>query len=137
MHPKYLLTLLLGACAPAIANDQSGASSTGGLLQVLVVLFLVLGLMVAAAWLLKKFNATGVASGSTIKIISGVAVGNRERIMVIEVADQWIVIGVTTSNINLLSTMPKQINTSPIEEQGVSGNFASRLKQFIEKRNVK
>ena len=136
MYLKYIFLTLLAICAPAIANDQAGASSTGGLFQVLMVLFVVLGLMVAAAWMLRKFNSTGTSSGGTIKIIGGIAVGSRERIMVIEVADQWIVVGITASSINTLSTMPKQ-ETSLQEEQAASGNFSSRLKQFIEKRNGK
>lgn len=137
MHPKYIFLVLAGISSAAIANDQSGASSTGGGFQVLMILILVLGLMVAAAWLLKKFNATGAISGGTIKIIGGVAIGNRERIMVVEVADQWIVVGVTASSISALATMPKQEVTPLPEDQASSNNFSSRLKQFIDKRNGK
>jgi len=137
MQIKYFLPALLGICAPAFANEQAGASSTGGLFQVLLVLFVVLGLMVAAAWVLRKFNATGTTSGSAIKIIGGVAVGSRERIMVVEVADQWIVVGITATSISALSTMPKQESTLPSAELAAAGNFSSRLKQFIEKRNGK
>lgn len=137
MHLKYIFSALLGICAPAFANEQAGASSTSGLFQVLMVLFVVLGLMVAAAWILKKFNTTGTISGGTIKIIGGVAVGSRERIMVVEVADQWIVVGITASSITALSTMQKQEALPLPEEQATSGNFSSRLKQFIEKRNGK
>jgi flagellar protein FliO/FliZ len=137
MYPKYIIPALLGVCAPTFANDQSGASSTGGGIQVLMILIIVLGLMVAAAWLLKKFNATGATSGGAIKIIGGVAIGSRERIMVVEVADQWIVIGVTASNISALATMPKQEATLLPEDQTPSNSFSSRLKQFIEKRNAK
>jgi len=137
MHIKYFLPALLGICVPAIASEQAGASSTGGLFQVLLVLFVVLGLMVAAAWALRKFNATGTTPGSAIKIIGGIAVGSRERIMVVEVADQWIVVGITATNISALSTMPKQESTLSSSELTTSGSFSSRLKQFIEKRNDK
>ena len=137
MQPKIFLAPLLLTFGSAFASDQPGASSTGSLFQVLMVLVLVLGLMLAAAWLLKKFNATGTNVGSSIKIISGVAVGSRERIMVIEVADQWIVIGVTANNISALTSMPKQEIASSPEAQTISENFANRLKQFIEKRNAK
>jgi flagellar protein FliO/FliZ len=137
MFIRYFLPVLLGICTPAFADDQPGSASSGGMFQVLVILILVLGLMLAAAWLLKKFNATGVNTGSTVKIISGIAVGNRERIMVIEVADQWIVVGVTASNINALATMPRQEIPAQTETPNLSANFANRLKQFIDKRNGK
>ena len=137
MHPKYFLAALIGIYGSAIADDQSASASTGGFLQVLMILVLVLGLMMAAAWALKKFNASGAITGSTIKIIGGVAVGSRERIMVVEVADQWIVVGVTTTSINALATMPKQDITPSATDQVPLGGFAGRLKQFIENRNAK
>ena len=137
MRTILFLFALLAIYTPAIANDQPVATSTGGGFQVLMILILVLGLMIAAAWFLKRFNTTGVTSGGAIKIVGGIAVGSRERIMVVEVADQWIVVGVTASNINALATMPKQEETLQKQEFAVSNNFASRLKQFIEKRNGK
>lgn len=137
MRNKYHLLLLLSICCPAIAAEQPASASSGGLFQVLLVLFLVLALMVGAAWVLKKFNARGTTPGSTIRIVGGVAVGSRERIMVVEVADQWIVVGVTSGSINALSSMPKQEAETKPEEVTVSNNFASKLKQFIENRNAK
>ena len=134
-HP-ILLTLSL-ASAPVWAADAGGASSSGSLLQVLLVLIVVLGFMLGAAWLLKRFNVAGKMSGDAVKIVGGIAVGSRERIVVIEVADQWIVVGITASNINALSTMPKQDVVAPTTESPLSGNFSDRLKQFIERRNGK
>ncbi len=133
--PSFLLFLCMAA--PALAADKPVGGSTGGIFHILLVLILVLGLMVGAAWLLKRFNATGTSSGSDIRIIGGVSVGNRERIMVVEVADQWIVVGVTASNINALSTMPKQETRPQQDAPTLSNNFAVKLKQLIEKRNAK
>jgi flagellar protein FliO/FliZ len=137
MRTIFFLSALLAIYTPAIANEQPVTTSTGGGFQVLMILILVLGLMVAAAWLLKRFNTAGTNASGAIKIVGGIAVGSRERIMVVEVADQWIVVGVTASNINALATMPKQEETLQDHEPAVSNNFASRLKQFIEKRNGK
>lgn len=120
-----------------MAADKPMPSSTGGIFQIIIVLILVLGLMVGAAWLMKRFNSSGISSPGNIKIVGGVAVGNRERIMVVEVGDQWIVVGVTSTNINALSTMPKQDLPQQAGMPNMSNHFASKLKQLIEKRNVK
>ncbi|RJX34175.1 MAG: flagellar biosynthetic protein FliO [Oxalobacter sp.] len=136
MRPFIATLLLLAMSAHAMAADKPVHSSTGGIFQILIVLLLVLGLMVGAAWLLKKFNASGISSPGGIKIVGGVAVGNRERIMVVEVADQWIVVGVTSTHINALSTMPRQ-ETLPSDGLPINNRFADRLKQLIEKRNAK
>ena len=108
MRTPIFFILLLAASFPVMAADQAIPSSSGGIFQILFVLILVLGLMVGAAWILKRFNSSGISSPGGIKIIGGVTVGNRERIMVVEVADQWIIVGVTSTNITSLSTMPKQ-----------------------------
>ena len=129
----FLLTT--GTLHHALAADKPTPSAGGGILQVILVLVLVLGLMVGAAWLLKRFNAAGMKAQGGIKIIGGVPVGSRERIMVVEVADQWIVVGVTSNNITALSTMPRQVLPPSQDAPGVPNHFASKLKQLLEKRN--
>lgn len=125
--------LLLGS-ALAYAADQP-ASSAGGMFQMLFGLIIVLGVMIGAAWLLKRSGVAGNPAGSVIRVVGGVSVGNRERILVVEVADEWIVVGVTPSNINALSTMPRQELPASQYSGPVPANFAAWLKQTIEKRN--
>jgi flagellar protein FliO/FliZ len=105
------------------------------LLQVLLGLVIVLGLMAGAAWTLKRFGIAKANTGTTVKIVGGVSVGNRERILVVEVADQWIVVGVAPGRVNTLSTMPRQENTVAPEAAPEAKNFSAWLKQTIEKRH--
>lgn len=86
----------LGSAAPAAAPAPvtSAPGSAGSLLQVVFGLLVVLGLLAGALWFLKRLGGGRFAPGSVVKIVGGVSVGNRERVMVVEVADQWIVIGV-------------------------------------------
>lgn len=127
---------LLCAATSTQAAEQSGPASAGSLFQMLLGLIVVLGLMVAAAWLMRRLGLSKIASPATVKVIGGVNVGSRERILVVEVADQWIVVGVAPGRINTLSTMerqevPAQPGTPPVAE-----NFSAWLKQTIEKRNA-
>jgi flagellar protein FliO/FliZ len=135
MHVQFspLLLILIGSAARAA--DQPGPASAGNLLQVLFGLIVVLGLMAAAAWALKRFGAARMASGAPVKIIGGVAVGSRERIMVVEVADQWIVVGVAPGRISTLSTMPRQESAAAPAAPQLPKTFSAWLKQTIEKRN--
>ena len=130
------LFLLSGTCTQAMAAEKNVTSTAGSIFHILIVLILVLGLMVGAAWLLKRFNSSGINSPGGVKVVGGVPVGNRERIIVVEVADQWIVVGVTPTNITALSTMPKQATPPAQGNQPLPSNFASKLKQLLEKRNV-
>jgi len=123
------------APAPAPAAAAPSPSSAGSLLQVVFGLLVVLGLLAGALWFLKRMGGGRFAPGSVVKIVGGVSVGNRERVMVVEVADQWIVIGVAPGRVNTLASMPRQEQPAAHAAPGVP-NFSAWLKQTIEKRNA-
>lgn len=134
MRSKFLLLLFLPATT--VAAETTAISPTTGLLQIFLGLIAVLTLMGVAAWFFKKIGPVNSGNKIAVKIVGGVSVGNRERIMVVEVADQWIVVGVTASQINTLSTMPKQeklveetISTTP------ENQFSTWLKRTMAKRS--
>ncbi len=123
------------AASTAATAGTSTASTAGNLMQVTLGLLVVLALMAAAAWVLRRFNTAKSNNPAQIKIIGGVSVGNRERVMVIEIADQWIVVGVAPGRVNALATMAKQ-ETTIVADAAPSKNFSSWLAQTIEKRNA-
>ncbi|WP_292935008.1 flagellar biosynthetic protein FliO [Noviherbaspirillum sp.] len=132
MRLRILPALLLAT--PGFAAEQAPAS-TGSLLQVSLGLAVVLALMAGAAWILKRIGLAGTGTNSVVKVIGGVSVGNRERVIVVEVADQWIVVGVAPGRVNALSSMPRQEISSAPDNAPAATNFAAWLKQTIEKRN--
>ncbi|MGP3590957.1 flagellar biosynthetic protein FliO [Vagococcus sp. WN89Y] len=76
---------------------------------------LVLLLIVAAAWVLRR---TGVASrivkgNGLVSVKHTQAIGARERLMVVEVDDKWLLLGVTQQNISCLMTMDKKESAEP------------------------
>ncbi len=124
------------AAAATVATTTSATTSAGNFFQVLLGLIVVLALMAAAAWSLKKFGMSKLAANAAVKIVGGVSVGNRERVLVIEVADQWIVVGVAPGQVNALSTMPRQEIAAAPEGAPIGKNFSAWLKQTIDKRNA-
>lgn len=118
--------------------QSAAAASAGGFFQVLVGLVVVLALLAAIAWLLKRVNLSRIAGNTPVKIVGGVSVGNRERVVVVEVADQWIVVGVAPGQVNALSTLARPENAMtplPGAQPQAGDNFAAWLKQKIDKRN--
>lgn len=135
IHRRFLWLLVLPSGA-ASAAEAAAISPGTGLLQIFLGLGAVLALMLGAAWIFKKIGPVASGNKIPVKVIGGVNVGNRERIMLIEVADQWIVVGVTAHQINTLSTMPKQ---SQLAQQEVvvapENQFSTWLKRTLEKRD--
>lgn len=122
--------------SPATALPPS-AVSLGGALQVLLGLVVVLGTVAAAAWLLKRLAPGQVSAGGAIRLIGGIAVGPKERVVVVEVGDTWLVVGVAPGQVTALHNMPKIVNLSDIHTQaGGDQRFSLWLKDVMRRRNA-
>ena len=144
---RYCLVATL--CAPLLAAAQTAARpaytppppavSSGSILQVIFSLLLVLAAVVLVAWILKRINLPQHGAGNLLKVISGVAVGQRERIVLVEVNDTWLVVGVAPGQVRTLHSMPRA--ELPTSQAGTSsdtdGKFQGWLKQVMEKRNAR
>ena len=128
----------LGLALPAPVAPAP--SATGSLMQTTLALMFVLALLVGLAWFLKRFGPRNFGGGSnTVRLVGALSVGARERILVVEVGEQWIVVGASPGRMNALSTMPRQdIVPSAPAPAGLQGaSFAEWFKQTIDKRNGK
>lgn len=111
-------------------------SQGGSIMTTLLGLVAVIALMVGVAWLVKRAGLTRTLSGNApVKVVGGVSVGTRERVMVVEVDDQWIVVGVAPGRVNALMTMPRQEHAGAQPAQGGGPAFATWLKHTVDKRN--
>lgn len=113
---------------------QAAASPTAGMLQVFGGLLLVLLVVACLAWALKRFGVTQQNTAGILKVIGGVAVGQRERVVLIEVGATWLVVGVAPGQVRALHTMPRTENSSEprLTPSGLPG-FAGWLKHMTEK----
>ncbi|MGB9107883.1 MAG: flagellar biosynthetic protein FliO, partial [Telluria sp.] len=121
-------------------------SATGSLLQTLFALIVVLGVLGALAWFLKRYGPKAMGGGANLRVVGSLNLGGRERLLVVEIGNQWIVVGASPGRVNALATMPKQ-ESADMAAGGVTlahgnGNaappatsFADWLKQTIDKRN--
>jgi flagellar biosynthetic protein FliO len=132
------------APAPAPVSMPSG-SATGSLLQTLFALIVVLGVLGALAWFLKRYGPKVMGGNANLRVVGSLNLGGRERVIVVEVGGQWIVVGASPGRINALATMPKQdLPESGLDADGghatlaphnpPANNFADWLKQTLDKR---
>ena len=116
-------------------------SSAGSLLQTILALVFVLALLIGLAWFMKRYGPKGMGGNIKMRVVSSLNLGGRERIVLVEVADQWIVVGASPGRINALATMPRQEGELPqlatTQNGPAAANFSEWLKQTIEKRNGK
>jgi len=107
------------------SHTQIGASNY---IQMLGGLFFIVIFIFTVAWLIKRMGSLNPAQSGNLKVVAGLNVGQREKIIVLQVMDEQLLVGVTQSNIQLLTKLEK-----PVTDQSfsVSGGFQSKLQSAI------
>jgi flagellar protein FliO/FliZ len=103
-----------GALLLAPSGAWAVADNASSLLTVLLSLTLILGGFVAVAWLARRY-LPGMGAQGVVKVVGTTAVGARERVVVVEVDDTWLLLGVGGGNVRLLHSQPKPADKSPVE----------------------
>jgi len=136
-----LLAILLPVTlfAQEVEKTTSPASGFGSMLaQMVLVLALVLGLLLAIAWVLRRAGLVQGAANGHLKVLGAVSVGARERVMLIQVGQEQLVVGVTAAEISFLHLLAEPIDVSspnaPTLDTPVGEGFAQRLQQALMRR---
>jgi flagellar protein FliO/FliZ len=113
--PSFLRTLrcgfgagaaLLTIAAQAQTQAPPPAAASPSLTPLLFGLLLVLALIPAAAWLLRRAGLAQATSVTGLRVVAQLPLGPRDRIVIIEVADRRWLLGVSPAGIRRLGTLP-------------------------------
>lgn len=116
------------------AADANPGVDSGGVLKALLALALVLVVVFAIAWVARRISPSSMG-GNSMKLQGGLSVGARERVMLVEVKDTWLVVGVAPGSVNLLHTLPRpEESAAPSVKQTSNANFASWLSNAIKRQ---
>lgn len=85
----------LAAATPAATPAAQPGSLGGQLAQMVLGLLLVVGLIFFLAWLLRRLQSTAVKGGQVIEIVGSRAIGPRDRLLLVQVGKEQILIGHT------------------------------------------
>jgi len=112
-----------------------GADLAGSVGQMFFGLAVVIVVLVGCLWLLKRLGAPrGSARG--LKVLGATPVGPRERVVLVEVGQKVLVLGVAPGRVTALDSLSAdQLGTpDPSMPVAETGGFAQRLKQMLEAR---
>ena len=106
---------------PSVAPVFSGTS----VLQVILSLAFVIVLIYAVAWYVRRLQLTTTGSGQSMRVVSALSVGTREKVVLVQVGEEQLLLGVAPGRVNLL----RQFEGVAIEtkESGLRGSFAKIL----------
>ena len=113
MQLHRLLVLLL-LSAPALADGTQQSLATGGLpasdltsaaIRMVLGLAVVLALLGATAWVSRRFRVGAGLRGGLIEVVSGLSLGARERVVLIRVGGDQVLVGVSPSGMRTLHVL--------------------------------
>lgn len=110
-------------------SHQLGSSSYIG--QIIFSLIFVLILIFVGAWLMKRFGRVQGVAGDAMKVLSVMSVGQKERIVLMQVGQEQYLVGVTTAKISLLQKLETPIEVSSASQLPNAGAFANRLQEAL------
>jgi flagellar protein FliO/FliZ len=103
-----LLSIASNASAGSVTNVPRAVDTANGMLQSFLGLTIVIATIVGLAWLGRKLRGPISGQSQRIKMVAQLAVGAKECVSLIELADTWILVGITQTQISTLHTMPKE-----------------------------
>jgi flagellar protein FliO/FliZ len=107
------------------AAEPVGAAGAGSLAQVTLSLVLVLAAVFAAAWAMRKLRGLGRSGAGAIEIVAEIALGPKERAVLLQVGKQQLLLGVTANQVNTLHVLEEAVSGSSSPAHGLS--FRSRV----------
>ena len=112
-----------------VGGSGVGAAQVG---EVLAALILVIVAIVAASWLMRRVSGVNMRSNVAIRVLAALPLGQRERVILVEVGQTQLLLGVSANGINRLHEF------DPLLELGGSAagpeleiDFATRLRQSL------
>jgi flagellar protein FliO/FliZ len=115
--------------APAKTNSASQlASLIGGLALILVLIYGLSGFV-------KRFSQGGFLQNPTMKIVSAMPLGTRERLMLVDVGGKQLLLGVTATQINTLHVFDEPV-VQPEKAQPAASDFSQKLMAILQQKNV-
>ncbi len=130
-----LVPLAAMAAEPAaqvVAATPMASSSVGGqLVQLLLGLLLVVGLIFVLAWLLRRIQQVGPRGNQAIKLVANQALGPRDRLLLVQVGAEQILLGISAGRITPLHVLKEPVSLSDMEP--VASEFSQRLMELLGK----
>ena len=109
-------------------GQSASPVSAGGLTQLTLSMLAIVGLIFAIGWALKRFKIASPRSRGEIAVVDELALGPRERIILIRVGDSQVLVGVGAGGVVALTPLATPIEVKP---RTSPPEFADRLREFM------
>lgn len=113
----------------------SGVPVVGGgeLLSMGLSMVVVVAAILVLGWFYSRSRLVGGGSQDLIKVVASRALGPKERLLVVDVADQQLLIGMTATAVQTLHVFDEPVTTATMHSE--APGFASRLRSIMQEKD--
>lgn len=137
----FRVLILISFSAPVWAAEEGrkaltnagGDGAVGNLFQVTLGLALVLGLIFAAAWAVKRYTVLPGGVSGALRIVSVLPMGQREKVVLVQVGEKQLLLGVAPGRISTLHVLDENIETVKAGS-AIQGGFPDRFRAALKER---
>jgi flagellar protein FliO/FliZ len=127
------------AAAPTVAaapqaSGALGSGVSGQLLQLVLGLLLVVGLIFVLAWLMRRVQRAGPGGNQVIELVGSRALGPRDRLVLVQVGNEQVLLGVSPGSITALHVMNEPVHVP--QTQNATPEFARRLMEVLGNKGI-
>ena len=122
--------LAVKPAAPIFANDPV---STQGIVQMALGLALVVTIIFLLAWLVRRMGGMRGYAGGSLRVLGGMSVGAREKVVLMQVGDAQLLLGVAPGRIQTLHVLENPVVVSDDASTIPTSAFAERLKAALKR----
>lgn len=135
---KRLLSIILIFYSSYVSANQTAVSSvalvsSGDIVKIVLSLMFVVICVCLLAWGVKKLKGFSYSSEGQLKIIAGMSIGTREKILLLQAGDKQLLIGVTQGAISPLYQFDDPIIVNNATDKNDS--FVDSLKLFMQRKD--
>ena len=92
-------------------------------------MLIVVATVIALGWLYSRMRFSGTGSGDVINIVASRTLGPKERLVLIEVADQQLLVGITATQVQTLHRFENSVVVGRAADESMG--FADRLRAAV------
>lgn len=132
-----VMTGLCSICAAApesgMSRQAAGTVAPADMVQWGMGLVLVLALFFACIWMMRKLHGLSAGGTDRLRVVGGLSLGMREKVVVLEVGKKQLVLGVTPGRIETLLVLDESDYLKRDQERTLraEGAFAEKLMRVM------
>jgi len=135
IHSIAIFLISISPVYAAIEKESKQAVSTVSSTHVLnwsLGLIMVLGLFFVCIWLMKKMGAIPLNSKENMRVVSGLSLGMREKLVLVQIGEKQLLLGVTPGRVEKLLVLEGEDKLYRSTQGNNTGSdFSQKFKQIM------